>query len=189
MQETTTNNSFAFGNLPKHVQDEILANWRDHDEFPWHKDWVDTLKEFASGSPLAVRKWEVGYRGGGVTFDIEERGLWNSREGLSDEWADRMTGVRLWKFLRRTYGRLLRKACPLTGYCGDEDILGPIREAIASHPRGLRHTTLRDVLADCFAAWVSAYEADIDYWHSDECVKEDIEANDYRFDEDGELVP
>ena len=186
MTETT----FTLDQLPARIQQVVIETWRNNDSFPWADEWVNSLSKFENLTGfIGVRDWSVGYPRNHVDFTIENRGYWRSTKGESDEWADEMRGLRLWKFLRRTYGWALRRGdCPLTGYCGDEAILKPIREAIAAHPRTLARTTLRDILTDCFSSWVWGYENDIEYWHSDECIREDIEAGEYRFNEDGEIV-
>jgi hypothetical protein len=180
--------TYKLEELSKSARERVIDTWRDNNHFPWGGEWKDSLKAFERESPLEVTDWAVGYPRTFVDFDMETRGHWASTKGESDDWATEMTGLRLWKYLRRTYGRLLRKDCPLTGYCGDESLLKPIREAIASHPSALRQTSLQDVMAQCLSAWAYDYEDDIDHWLSDEAIMEDIEANEYRFTEDGELA-
>jgi len=181
--------TFKLDELPEHVQRSVLDTWRENDCFPWGEEWKDSLNGFARIAPIDVKRWEVcGWGRSYIDFSMDTRGHWTSTKGESEDWADEMTGLRLWKYLRRTFGRILHKDCPFTGYCGDEDILKPIRDAIKGHPSLLVRTTLRDVMRSCLEAWVEGYEKDLEHWYSDECIREDIEANEHRFDEEGQLV-
>ena len=75
--------------------------------------------------------------------------------------------------------------CPFTGYCGDETLLDAIRKALAN-PAAI--TSLRDVFNDALQSWAWAFESDINHWHSEEAIREDIEANGYEFNANGTLA-
>ena len=71
--------------------------------------------------------------------------------------------------------------CPLTGYSMDCDLLYNIYD-FCKKPD---NRTFRELLEDCFSAWVKSCVADIEYQGSDEFITEQLIANDYEFTEDG----
>jgi hypothetical protein len=194
IEETTTEQTtteFTLNQLDPKVRQYVIDTWRERDSYhPWGDEWRDSLEAFAVMTPITIKSWEVSDWGPShVNYTIHEYGYWNSARGATDEWADEMRGVRLWKWLRRNFGKCIRKGgCPLTGYYGDEALLEPIREAIAGHPASLKHTSLRDMIDRCLDGWICDYEDDIKDWHSEECIVDEIEANDHRFDADGRLL-
>lgn len=77
----------------------------------------------------------------------------------------------------------IEECCPLTGYAADDALCQPIWDFI----RKPDSRSFKDLLEDCFAQWIKYCNDDIADQDSDEYIKDTIEANDYEFDEDGEL--
>ena len=165
---------YKFDELDADVQQRVISNWRDGDTFFWSDEWEASLNAFAKIAPLTIRNWEVGYRGNGVTFDMDEN--------VAD-----LFGVRAWKWLvNNGWAKLAAgQDCPFTGYCGDEDLLDAIRAAIAN-PASI--TSLRDIFKEALHDWAKAFERDIDHWGSEEAIREDIDANEYEFNANGTLA-
>jgi hypothetical protein len=184
MARALTLYAYKFDELDPKVQAKVIERWRYNDTFFWADEWRDSLKAFADHAPLTIRDWNVGYPGTYVDFIIHEDD--NYGDGLGT-----MSGVRAWKWLMNNgWGDLAnpkdtRKSCPFTGYCGDETLLDAIRTALAN-PATI--TSLRDVFAECLSDWAEGFEQDYDHWHSEECIREEIEANGYEFYDDGSLV-
>jgi hypothetical protein len=156
------------------MQQRVIEGWRAGDQFFWEDEWRDSLHAFAKLAPIKVRDWSVGYGGTYVTFDMD------------DDIAD-LSGVRAYKWLvNNGWAKLAAgQDCPFTGYCGDENLLDAIRTAIGN-PASI--SSLRDVFADALHGWAKGFEADLDYWHSEEAVREDIDANGYEFNANGTLA-
>lgn len=171
---------YKLDELDTDVQQRVIEQWREGDQFFWDSEWEASLNAFAKIAPITVRNCEVGYRSNGVTFDMDQDD--NYGDGIAD-----MSGVRAWKWLvNNGWAKLAAgQDCHFTGYCGDEDLLDAIREAIAK-PASI--TSLRDVFADALHGWAKAFEADIEHWHSEEAIREDIEANEYDFYCDGTIA-
>jgi hypothetical protein len=165
---------YKLDELDAEVQQRVISRWREGDTFFWSDEWAQSLDAFAKIAPLTIRNWEIGYRGNGVTFDMDEN--------VAD-----LSGVRAWKWLvNNGWAKLAAgQDCPFTGYCGDEDLLDAIRTAIAN-PASI--TSLRDVFADALHDWAKAFERDIDHWGSEEAIREDIDANGYEFNANGTLA-
>lgn len=177
MTRTVTTTIYQFSELPEATQRKIINRWRDHDTFSWGDEWHDSLKGFTEAAPVRIRDWRVGYPGTHISFD------------MTGDYADEvgaLSGVRAWKWLMNNgFADLAKGDCPFTGYCGDESLLDAVRTALAN-PGNI--TSLWDVFSECLWDWAKAYEADIDYWASDECIRDEIEANGYEFYECGRLV-
>lgn len=76
--------------------------------------------------------------------------------------------------------------CPFTGFCADDAMLQPMRDFIAN-PTSKRLTyDLNDLMDDCVSAWNRAWLAECKWYFSDECITDDIRANEHQFTEDGE---
>lgn len=75
--------------------------------------------------------------------------------------------------------------CPLTGYSMDNHILTPMWEFIDKPDS----RDFKELISDCFDAWVKGCNDDIDFQNSDEYIKDAIIANEYEFefDEDGNM--
>ena len=65
----------------------------------------------------------------------------------------------------------------------DNEILAPIFDFMR---KPNNNTSFKDLLNDCFEAWVTACNNDIDSQNSDEYISENLESNDYEYTEDGE---
>jgi hypothetical protein len=175
--------AYKFDELPEATQTKIIDNWRTNDTFFWADEWRDSLNAFADHAPLRIRDWSVGYPGTFLHYEVDD-------DAYGGDGIGQMEGVRAWKWLMNNgWGALANpgqgKSCPFTGYCGDESLLDPIREALAN-PAGI--WGLRDLFRQCFDRWAKDFEADIDHWHSAECIREEIEANGYEFYDDGVIV-
>jgi len=169
--------AYTFDELDESVQRKVIERWRNDDHFHWGDEWRDSLKRFAEAAPIRVRDWNVGYPGTFVSFEMVGE--------YADEVGD-LSGVRAWKWLMNNgWNDLSTTSCPFTGYCGDESLLDAFRTAIAN-PASI--VSLRKVFGDALHHWAKDFEADLDHWHSEECIREEIEANEYEFYDDGSLV-
>lgn len=153
---------FRLEELLEKVQERVISRWRDNDLFFWSKEWEDSLNGFASEMGLKVTDWEVNPYGHSYV-------RWEDIEGDKDR-----------PFRPGDYSVDLSGNCPFTGYIGDESILDGIRAAKEGD-------TLREVVDECFWGWVKGYLSDLEYWYSEECVREEIEANEAEFTTDGRI--
>ncbi len=74
-------------------------------------------------------------------------------------------------------------SCVLTGVCYDYDLLQPIYDFLDKPT----DTDFETLLNDCIYSLCHSVSSEIDYQNSDEAITETIEANEYYFDEDGNL--
>ena len=174
MTRTVEITLYKLGELDEAVQRRVIERWRENDSFHWADEWQESLKAFEQVAPIKVRDWSVGYPGTYVTFDIDE-----DVANLSGMTAYRWLVQEGWEQITRN------QDCPFTGYCGDENLLDAIRAGLAN-PASI--SSLRDLFREALHDWAKAFERDVDYWHSDEANREDIEMNDYEFHADGTLA-
>ena len=175
MARTVEITLYKFDELDEAVQRRVIERWRDNDDFFWGDEWRDSLKAFEQVAPVTLRDWQVGYPGTFVSFYMDDEDIADLSGDEARDWLIQEG----WDALANPGER---KSCPFTGYIGDEDLLDAIRAAI-SNPSSI--SSLRDLFAECLNDWAKAFEADYDYWHSEEAIRGDIEANDYEFHEDG----
>lgn len=174
---TITKNVYQFHELPADTQSHILQRWRNDNYFPWDEEWRDSLNGFCQIAPIVNVKWEVGIWG--RSFATCE---------VRDEAVSELSGIRAWKWLLNNGlfdEKLISGNCPFTGYCGDEDLLDAIRKAKVN-PAGI--ISLHELFNDCLHSWAMAYEADMEYFHSEKAIIEEIEANEYEFYENGAVA-
>lgn len=79
----------------------------------------------------------------------------------------------------------LDNCCVLTGVCYDDDILKPIYEFL-DHPKD--NIDFETLINDCFYSLCHSVSSEIEYQNTDEYITEEIEANGYEFDEDGNMI-
>jgi hypothetical protein len=178
---TITKTLYKFEELPADIQERIVSRWRDGDhDMPWNDEWWQSLVEFQSyPMPIKVKDW-----------DVSPFSYTYVTTTTTDDDVAALSGVRAWKWLVNNGWQKLAhppkgQSCPFTGYCGDENLLDPLRGALANP---LAITSLEDVFKDACNTWAKAWSQDMEYWYSDECIREEIAANEYEFEADGTLA-
>lgn len=78
----------------------------------------------------------------------------------------------------------LENSCVLTGYCIDDDILEPIYNFM-DKPSDI---TFKELLEDCFSAWIKSASHDYEYCMSKEYYEDECESNEWEFTEDGDRI-
>lgn len=87
--------------------------------------------------------------------------------------------------LKQRYSRVIKNetSCVLTGVCYDDDILQPIYDFLEL--RSFDSTNFYHLLNNCFDSLKKSIDNEINYRNTDECIIEEIEANEYEFLKDG----
>jgi hypothetical protein len=149
----------------------------------WYRNGAD-LMEFTSydiwasiqafGKCFGLKVSEINYMQGYWECDYPE---------LSESENDENENETVGQFLTR---KLPSGDCPFTGMCFDEDLLDAIRDNLENESRD--NDDLKEVFRDSLHNICKFWNAENDYRHSDEACIEDIEANEYEFTEEGEIV-
>ena len=190
---------FKLSELPEDTQRKVISSFRDDDPSPWESENADTLKAFTRIFPVKVRNYEYEDRAI-INFTIDAG--WDYGEEIKS-----LSGPRLMRYIYNNYwdditspkiyyhpsalgkkrtSRITRtlEACPLTGYIMDNAILDPLVKFLANPSKDV---TFEELLEDCLHSWLYACRDDYEFWMSEPSIREDIEANDYDFTEDGRL--
>jgi len=78
--------------------------------------------------------------------------------------------------------------CVLTGVCYDDDLLKPIYDFLEIRDFSRNSTDYKDLLEDCVHSLRKSLESEDEYNETDEAKIDHIEANDYEFEEDGNIA-
>lgn len=193
---------YKFNELNEQAKQKAIDNWRNEShEISWSDENADTLRRFADIFPCKLKSWCYGDRGEGVywTFtgedQIEELSgqrlatyIWNNYHN------DIYKPKQYWIYQGRhnTVGQGAKHrdskvslydefACPLTGYCMDNEIIAPLFDFM----RKPDTRDFKELLESCFDAWIDACNNDVEFQNSDEVISETLESNDYEFTQDG----
>lgn len=184
--DTITITAYSFEELSPEAQQKVIDKEREHrysQETPWIDEYHDSLKAFCDAFQI-----EVGYHYEDVVI----------KKVQSNGYEDTITGLRLRTWLLNNVYELLysrkrywqkgqayrgkhrvsritmeQTGCPLTGFCGDEDLMRPIRDFIAKPITGI---DMADLLGDCIYWWNKACSVEREYYMSDEAIREDLES-------------
>lgn len=190
---------YKFDELSEESQQVAIDNWRNSNyEVAWQSEWEDSLNKFCDIFPIKWDSWDIYQR---INYRIQ-----------CDDEIRELSGIRLLKYIINNYWDDIFKGkyystdgqwingkyhykkryskcqfefdCPLTGFCGDYDILQPILDFLKNPQDNI---TFEDLLSDCLASWRIAVKNDYESQQSDEYIKECLEINEYEFTEDGEI--
>lgn len=205
-QETIT--ILKFDELSYEAKQTAIENYRNKDyELAWADENRQSMEEFSKIFPIKVTDWCYGIGGEGVTFrfevdhdEVEELSGWRLAAKLWTNYKDDLFKGKYYSssfrphpvtkehpagitYTKRYSKIFLENSCVLTGYCMDDNILGPIYDFLDKPT----NQTFRDLLEDCFHEWIKACNADIEWQNSDEYISGNLVlANEYEFTEDGE---
>lgn len=206
-------NVFTINELSPIVKEKAIEKYRDEiDNFAWQDENRESMEKFAEIFPIKIRNWSYGGRGEGVQFYFESEDyieelsgqrlatyLWNNYK--NDLWKGKYMGsLKTNDYVKHNrikspvkvnsvgnrhnpyYSAItLDNSCVLTGYCMDDDLTDNIYSFINKPD----DRNFRDLLEDCFDAWVTACNRDIEWQQSDEYIIEQIENSEMEFDECG----
>ena len=157
--ETVEITVYSFDELSDEAKEKARAWWTDGLDYPWWKDTQESIRAFVEHFGASVKDWSLGSGSG--------------RDYIK-------TDITPAHFRGRQLKDYDREYMP-TGYCLDNDLW----------------TTFYDewkqtgdpayAFQQAIEATICAVQNDIDYQYSNECVDENLRANEYRFTEDGKF--
>ena len=199
--KTKTINVYSFNELSEEAKQNALQDFCNTGQYFWADENAESLREFANVFPVNVINWQYG--GGGKYI---------SHSLTCEESIENLSGPRLrtyllnnyysvlferkpygkyfksdsgvWKYPKRSNIFYIQTSCPFTGYCMDESLLQPIRDFINKPD----NSTFSDLIDECLNNWLNDCESDYDYFFSLEYYSEHCEANNYEFDECGNMI-
>lgn len=196
IQIQRTEERYRFSELSTDAQERAISDRAaiNSADPAWCDEWRDSLDAGAKALGFEVTGLDVSpfVQCSGVTINANP---WAHCEDEGDRWDEGNeppTGVRLWRVLRRAIDawdaarlrearrkgrdsapRMMGEECALTGYCGDEAFLDPLR-AFMERPRA--GVGFDDLMRECCDSWAAGYCADIEWQGSDECAREELES-------------
>lgn len=188
--KTVTVNIYKIDELSRKAQRRAYEHWLEKAEYPWHDDNVKTLRKFEEIFPVKIHEFEYGGGRNYIHFTFME-----------DKDIGNLSGIRLLKYIYNNYfdyisskeifyGKSkIRKSkiiyvpdYSLTGYCMDEEILGPIYKFLKK-PENI---TFYVLLKRCLDAWLDACERDYESYFSFENFLDVASINKYEYLENGD---
>ncbi len=165
---------YHYNELTPEAQERAREWYRNcaDDGYLWRES-RDSLDQFLSEFNADFRR--------GNQYSIRVNGGYAMECDISE-----MSYVRLWKYLQNNHGEVIRKIgnCQFTGACWDECLL----DGIAEFMRKPYRTDFESLLYSCCEDLRIAVEAEIDYQNSGEAIAESILANEYEFNDHGEIA-
>jgi hypothetical protein len=159
---------FSFSELSDEAKEKAIEHWRDIErDFAWAGEWQDSLDEFCKVFPIEWAEWDIYH---GISYKM-----------ICDDEISELSDVRLSIYLQN-YD--IGDDCPFTGFCGDEDILEPMRDFLKKPD----DRDFESLLYECLQSWLSGMRKDYEYQLSDEYISETLEINEYDFNENGEMI-
>jgi len=186
---TKTFDVFKFQELSDEAKEKALNDYvNSGDAFPFAQEYIDTLKKALPFYGFSLDDYSVDASSAArshVSISYASSNGWHDEE-------DTLRYVRLWKFLKASYGEyyathrkkylpVLAGDCPFTGICYDENFLDPIR-SFMERPTDI---TFKELMEDCVNSLLFAMQEDYEYQVSEDGFNEHCEGNDYEFLEDG----
>lgn len=166
--------AYTFDELSDEAKERAKQRDAEVDGYPWEAEAMDSLRKFAQAFGAKLTDWQVDWFAcspSHADFDAPEMS--------HAEIARRL--LTLGEYSSET----LRGCgdCKLTGYAADEDALDGFRKAFFSGEKDLS-----ELLQEGFQSWLAAAQADCAHLYSDKGFSELCGANDWEFDEDGDLL-
>lgn len=195
--KTKTIKIYKLNELDERIQEKAYAEWlQKYYMYGWTSENQQTLEKFADIFPVKVRRRNDGFE---MTFD-------DNLESLS--------GWKLARYIWNNYRKQIYKPkqywicnghknavgvnakhrdskvsiyeegmCPLTGFHIDNYILDPIYKFMKKPD----NSTFEDLMNDCYNEWDKAVRRDEEDSQSLRAFKDDCEANEFWFNNDGEF--
>jgi len=171
---------YKLDELEEEIRESVIEQQRDMSlEYFWGEDAINSLKGFVEHFNCTLSDYSIDFLqkgGSSVKFDIP----YNMEDITEEELREYIESMG--EYDKET----LRGAgdCKFTGYCADDDASDGARKEYFSGERDLH-----EILYAGYEEWHSSVQLDYEYQLSDERIIEDIEANDYLFDEEGDMLP
>ncbi len=162
-----------YAELPADLQEKAYAKYGP-DEYHWADEALSSIKALAKYFDGELRDYQIDWLTPGhssLTFSMPEMTQKEIKAKLGELGSyNRKTG--------KGHGE-----CKLTGVCFDENAIDGFRLAWRAGERDLT-----ELMRQAGEEWLSACMHDYEYQLSEESFRESCEANEWEFDEDGNMV-
>lgn len=208
--------AYSFAELSDKAKKNACDKYNEHFDYPWYAEVTQCREGLLAYFPGAYLDRDNDVRTGQIEESILQlKGkrlaawLWNNviskvqngkyrslrtysekqHKRVSHE-ESKATGNK-WRYYRS--GLTFEVSCPFSGMSVDCAAMDPILsfvhgEGFSRSGQKWANTTLDDIIRDCFSAISKYVEDDIEYLTSLEAFAETCEANEYEFNENGEML-
>jgi nuclear transport factor 2 (NTF2) superfamily protein len=189
--KTKTINVYEFKELSEEAKQRALDKCRQTEDF-WSGENGDTLKAFCELFSCRISRNGIEYRGSvEVTgqrlatyiYNTYKSSIYKPKQYWICEGRPNTVGAN--SKHRNSNIFLDEFGCVFTGFYMDNEILAPIFDFMRKPDK---HKEYQELMNDCYHAYEVAVEKDWEYQVSDENTIESIKANNYEFDEEGNLI-
>lgn len=185
-QETITRTLYQFDELSDAAKETAREWFRSCEPWGWASEWIGSAQAFEKIAPVKIKGWDIDR----ADVTIEWTGTEYATRYDHDDAIRELSGVRAWKWLQNNnwfkWARDNKQgACSMTGFCGDCAFADPIAAYEATPSRV---PDLEQVFREACYSWVQDARDDMESSYSDESVDETIRANEYEFDESGNIA-
>jgi hypothetical protein len=196
------------------AKQKAIEYFRCNKEYFWIDEAIDTLSEFAKIFPVKIKNYELSpYSYSYIKYSLDCNDEIKCLEGIRlykyimnnfhrylikgkyfNVKTERILEHRNIKSKKLSNGKtfqayysrvLFDNSCVLTGVCFDDDILSPIYSYLKKIRKGI---TFEDLIDECIESLKDSIIKDMEFQDSDEYILEHIDANEYEFDEDGNMI-
>ncbi len=169
-------NIYQFSELSEEVKEKALNKWAANENYFWGDDAIRSLEKFISHFCGKLNDYSIDwlepYRNN-IRFELSEGAY--TKEELKQVIED------MGSYNPETLGG--NGDCKFTGVCFDEDLCDGARKAYFSGERNIR-----ELIEAGIKEWEISTQKDAEYQFSIEGFAEHCEANDYEFNESGNMV-
>ncbi len=171
----TVQTLYRFDELSETAKEHAKQREAEAIGYNWGDDAIESMKELAKHFGGKMRRWEIDWFASSYSSAEFE---------MPDDWDFKRIETELMELGEYNPQTLRGNGdCKLTGMCADEDAIDGFRAAFISG-----ELDLGQLMQAGFDTWLKACQADCEAQYSDEVFSENCEANDYWFDESGELT-
>lgn len=195
--------------LDDDVKDKVINKWREGEDFSYIcGEAFESANKFADifGIKLSCLDYDEPFRNEyKFSFDdqiIDLSGqrlatyIWNNYKSnifkgkYYSLWSKKDVSYKHYEngypVLKIRYSKIqLDNCCVLTGVCYDDDLLTPIYEFL-DNPKDMN---IEELLNDCIYALCHSVSSEIQANLEDDAIIDTIEANDYLYDDEGNMLP
>lgn len=191
MSRTKEITVYKYSELSDRAKEHAREQLQYSDPYSWGDEALDSLKALAGHFGGKLTDWNIDWSN-------------SNRSNAEFSMPDDMTINQVSELLSQlgSYDKDTLKGhgdCKLTGVCFDENAIDGFRKAFLTPENAALvlqghgddedyPVDLNKLMQEAFHSWIVCCESDYEYQQSEERFVEDCEANDWEFDENGDLA-
>jgi len=193
--KTKTINIYSFDELSEEAKEKALQDYKERNtEIFWMDETIESLEGlFKNCDGISLKDYSLGEYNSWIRVDFTNEEVENFTGKRAMAWLENnlLSNIRVSYYgdkrkELRQYGKYYYagqiKPCPFTGYCVDDDLLDDLIKEVKE---GSDLKTAFEGLASTVQRII---QNEVEYQNSNEYITEHFEANNYEFDEEGNII-